>query len=408
MSTIQETDEALRHRPDSGKLRERLCTDLLSLDQRFSQVRSRSPKGGPDQGRDIEAVFESRYLAFGAVGFIDGANDSAPQRRQIRKKFRDDLASALKHRADLDVFVFFTNVALTPTDQDELRKDARELKRTLIVELFTREQMRAALNTPKGFGLRLGYLDIEMSKSEQTSFFAAYGEEIQATITRTFTSLDRSMARVEFLADKPSPLTWLQVAVNLKKSCKPSDLGAFRILVEFRRRGSSGDEPQLSMATEDTSIDTSTSKAHALRMYVGTRQQSMHNLKNPLREEHVRHLPVGCELSPDPPIRTLAHLDQNEVNVWVSKPFHARIASIKVTANVYEVAELQSADMYFTDVDDPPWWPATERWPDLAPDAKALQWVEISRATHLPFPDYLPNTPWLIDYYRHLPSRLLS
>jgi len=38
-----------------------------------------------------------------------------------------------------------------------------------------------------GFGLRLRHLDIELSKSEQASFFAAYGEEIQATIARKFT-----------------------------------------------------------------------------------------------------------------------------------------------------------------------------------------------------------------------------
>ncbi len=379
-----------------------------AFDKRFSQVRSRNPKGGPDQGRDIEAIFDGRSLAFGAVGFIDGANDSASHRRQIKKKFRDDLASALKHRVDLDVFVFFTNVALTAADQDEMERAARELKRTLVLELFTREEIRAALNTPKGFGLRLAYLDIEMSKSEQTSFFATYGEEIQATIARKFTDLDRSMARVEFLADKHSPLTWLQVAVRLKRSCKPSDLGAFRILVELQRRGSRGDEPQFSMATEDTLIDTAEGKTHAIRMYVGTRQHWMHNLKNPLREKRVLRLPVGCELSPDVPIRTLADLDQHEVNVWISKPLHTRIASLTITANVYEVAKLTHADMYFTEVGDPPWWPDTEWWPDLAPTAKELQWVEVSRATHLLFPDYLPSTPWLIDYYRHLPARLTT
>jgi len=220
MATRHETDEHLRHRPDSSKQRERLCTDLLSLDKRFSQVRSRNPKGGPDQGRDIEAIFEGHSLAFGAVGFIDGANDSASHRRQIKKKFRDDLASALRHRADLDVFVFFTNVALTPTDQDELRSAARGIKCNIVVELFTREQIRAALDTPMGFGLRLRHLDIELSKSEQASFFAAYGEEIQATIARKFTDLDRSMARLEFLADKPSPLTWLQAVVHLKRGVR--------------------------------------------------------------------------------------------------------------------------------------------------------------------------------------------
>jgi hypothetical protein len=408
VATAHETDERLRHRPDSSKLRERLCADLLSLDKRFSQVRSRNPKGGPDQGRDMEALFEGRALAFGAVGFIDGANDSASHRRQIKKKFRDDLESALRHQADLEVFIFFTNVALTPADQDEVRNFAIGLKRRLVVELFTREQIRATLDTPMGFGLRLGYLDIEMSKSEQASFFAAFGKEIQATIARKFTDLDRSMARLEFLADKPSPLTWLQATFRLKRPCTPSDLGAFRILMEFRRRGSRGDEPQFSMATEDASMDTADGRTHAIRMYVGTRQHSIHNLKDPLREKRVLHLPVGCELPPDPPIRTLAHMDQHEINVWVSKPLHARIASITLTANVYEIAELTSAHMYFEEVDGPPWWPDTKWWPDLTSTAKNLQWVVISRATHLPFPDYQPNIPWLIDYYRHMPLRMLT
>jgi hypothetical protein len=53
-------------------------------------------------------------------------------------------------------------------------------------------------------------------------------------IARKFTDLDRSMARVEFLADKHSPLTWLQVAVRLKRSCKPSDLG---FIFGLRARG---------------------------------------------------------------------------------------------------------------------------------------------------------------------------
>src|SRR5258706_4183913 len=99
MATAHDTDERLRHRLDSSQeQRERLCAALLTLDSRFSRITPRRPKGGRDLGRDIEAVFENRQRAFGAVAFVNGANDSTAQKRRIKSKFRDDLKSALKHQ----------------------------------------------------------------------------------------------------------------------------------------------------------------------------------------------------------------------------------------------------------------------------------------------------------------------
>jgi hypothetical protein len=341
------------------------------------------------------------------VGFIDGAQDSPQHRRQARNKFKQDLKSALLHTPDLEVFLFFTNVALTPKDQDGLRGAARDIKRTLQVELFTREQLRMALNTPRGFGLRFQYLDIEMSREEQASFFSAHGEQIQATLARGLTDIELSMARMEFLADKPSPLTWLQALVHLKAPCRASDLGAFRILLELRRRGSHANLPEFSLATEDAWIGSQELGRRGLRIYVGTRGHWMHDLKDPLGEEPVTSIPLGCELLPHPPIPTLSQLDQHEIYLWVSKPLHAQIDHISIIANVYEVAILAEPDMYFDDAGDAPWWPDTECWPELGPKAKNLQGVAITKATHLPCPEYLANLSWLIDYYRHLPTRLV-
>jgi len=143
-------------------------------------------------------------VAFGAVGFIDGAQDTPQHRRQATNKFKEDLKSALHHVPDLDVFIFFTNVDLTPNNQTDLWAFARGLKHAIHVELFAREQIRLVLNTPQGFGLRLQYLDIEMSKDEQASLFSAHGEEIQATLARRFTNMDAAMARIEFFADNPA------------------------------------------------------------------------------------------------------------------------------------------------------------------------------------------------------------
>ncbi len=382
-----------------------MCADLLSLDRRFSNVRPRNPKGGPDQGRDIEALFEGRALVFAAVGFIRGAQDTPQHRRQTANKFDHDLRSALKHAPDLDVFVFFTNVALTAKDRDGLCDAARAIKHSIYTEIFDREQIRLILNTPRGFGLRFQYLDLEMSKEEQQSFFSEHGEEIQAMLARRFTDIDSSMARMEFLADKPSPLTWLQALIQLKVPCTAAQLGEFRVLLELRRRGSRCAEPSLTMATEDTWIGPPSEGRRALRLYVGTREHWIHNLKDPLDETPISRIPLGCELAPNPPIPTLAQLDQHEVSLWVSKPLHEMIDRVSLIANVYEVATLTSSDMCFMDADELPWWPNTEWWPELAPHSKALELVEITKSTHLPSPEYLSDLPWLIDYYRHLPTR---
>src|SRR5947209_15645480 len=113
MGIPQLTDERLRHWLDSNQLaRERLCQVVLSLDRRFSDVRPRHPRGGPDGGRDLEATFEGGRAAFGAIGFRNSATDSPTDKRWVIKKFKADLESGLT-ATSLKVFVFFTNVHLT-------------------------------------------------------------------------------------------------------------------------------------------------------------------------------------------------------------------------------------------------------------------------------------------------------
>ena len=72
-----QTDERLKSYLDTNQLhREQLCRAILAIDKRFSDVRPRHPRGGPDGGRDIEALFRDESLAYGAVGFVNQANDS--------------------------------------------------------------------------------------------------------------------------------------------------------------------------------------------------------------------------------------------------------------------------------------------------------------------------------------------
>lgn len=114
------TDERLKSYLDTNQLnREQMCRALLAIDRRFSDVRPRHPRGGPDGGRDIEANFKQEQKAFGSVGFVNQANDSDEQKRQIKKKFKDDTKSALDSKENPEVFVFLTNINLTIGEKEE-------------------------------------------------------------------------------------------------------------------------------------------------------------------------------------------------------------------------------------------------------------------------------------------------
>jgi hypothetical protein len=217
MSVPQQTEQALRNHLDSNQAgRERMCLALLQLDNRFSLVEPRRPKGGPDGGRDIQAIYEGQHVAYGAVGFKNSANDSPEQKREIKEKFIADLDAALIAKPDLHVFVFFTNVDLTPSEQDDFQRDAR-LRGITNIQIFYRELIRILLDSPRGLAVRFQYLDIDLSHAEQTAFFNEFGTELQALVTRKFDTVDRVLHRLEFLQDLTRELIWLSAVVRFDK-----------------------------------------------------------------------------------------------------------------------------------------------------------------------------------------------
>lgn len=102
-----------------------MCRAVLATDPRFSEVRPRHPRGGPDGGRDMEAVYRGEHRAFGAVGFVNQANDANEQRRSVESKFAADLERALAATDELGAFVFFTNVNFTIGEKDQLIQQAK-------------------------------------------------------------------------------------------------------------------------------------------------------------------------------------------------------------------------------------------------------------------------------------------
>jgi hypothetical protein len=236
-----DTDERLKSYLDTNQLhREQMCRAVLAIDKRFTDVRPRHPRGGPDGGRDIQAIFRESQTAFGAVGFVNQANDSNEHKKRVREKFIEDYQSALAAEAKPDVFVFFTNVNLTVGEKDALIADAKAAG-IASAEIFDRERIRIALDEPDGFAIRYQFLKLPLSDAEQASFFAKWGDDIQSVISSGFQRVEQTLERIMFLQEAYDVLSSLNLIFELDRVYDADEIGHFRAfcraqLVEPRHR----------------------------------------------------------------------------------------------------------------------------------------------------------------------------
>ena len=192
---MSETDRSLKDQLNSNQAgRERMCLKILSIQDNFSDVTPRLPKGGPDGGRDLQAFYNGQ-LCYGAVGFVNDAAD-AQHRSQIETKFKDDLKSAITandvEKTDLKTFVFFTNVSLTPASFASLEKIAAD-DGIETCKIYDRERLANVLDSPKGYAIRFQYLNISMTDAEQFGLFNSMSE----TISELKNELKAGLANIE-------------------------------------------------------------------------------------------------------------------------------------------------------------------------------------------------------------------
>lgn len=215
MTDHRDTDERLRSRLNSDQPgRERMCLAILSLDRQYSAVTPRRPEGGPDGGRDIEAIFRGETRCLGGIGFQNSVDDSAKNKREATKKFHDDLRSALQAEPGLRSFVFFTNVDLTPAEIEKLQ-DAAFKKGVTHVDIFWRERIRQVLDSPEGLGLRYQYLKLSLSEAEQAAFFARFGGQLEQLIINQQRSIESRLDRIEFFSSSVLPFNHVSVSFSL-------------------------------------------------------------------------------------------------------------------------------------------------------------------------------------------------
>lgn len=140
---------------------ERLAAHIL-IKERFENIDPSHPLGGKDGGKDIVCNFNSEKW-IGAVFFPRGQQDF----KRIKDKFLHDAEGTIKNNAK--GMAFITNQEITLGQ----RKDLEENCNVDDVRIYHLERISDILNSPEMYGIRLEFLEIEMTREEQISFFSS-------------------------------------------------------------------------------------------------------------------------------------------------------------------------------------------------------------------------------------------
>jgi len=145
---------------------ERLSAHILSSEG-FKSLDPSHPLGGKDGLKDIVSIKENLQW-IGAAYFPRGQKKFT----EIKKKFSDDLKGINKN--SVSGLAFITNQELTLNE----RKQLKTLGKPHIIEVFHLERVSHILDNPKNYGVRLEFLDIEMTKEEQLAYFVTKDEKM--------------------------------------------------------------------------------------------------------------------------------------------------------------------------------------------------------------------------------------
>jgi fido (protein-threonine AMPylation protein) len=170
---------------------ERLCAGIMHASG-FVDVDPQATLGGPDGRKDIVAYRDSRKL-IAAVYFPP----TVPTFAEIRAKYRHDREGVASNQAD--GFVFFVNQHLTLGQRQELAGS------TGTDEIFHLERIRSLLDSPRGYGLRLEYLNRPMTPEEQLSLFNSQRQDV---LHHLLTTQDQAVIAAEVRSSVANLNVW--------------------------------------------------------------------------------------------------------------------------------------------------------------------------------------------------------
>lgn len=145
---------------------ERLAAIILHNDG-FRNINPSHPLGGKDGLKDMVLNYEgSKWI--GGVYFPRGQKSFA----EIKIKFEHDLMGVKEN--DAHGLAFITNQELRLSERAFLNN----LDNSISNQIYHLERIASILNTPQNYGVRMEFLDIEMSKEEQLAYFASHEQKI--------------------------------------------------------------------------------------------------------------------------------------------------------------------------------------------------------------------------------------
>ncbi len=162
-----ETWKGLRDWDRGQSASERLATHLLRFEG-YTSVDPSHPLGGPNGLKDVICIRDG-VKWIGSTYFPKGQQHFSA----ILGKLKHDLKGVTKNEAEGIAFV--TNQELTLGERGHLTEEAGSTK----VDLLHLERISSILDNPVCYGLRLEYLDIEMTKEEQLAFMEAMYQRIE-------------------------------------------------------------------------------------------------------------------------------------------------------------------------------------------------------------------------------------
>lgn len=160
---------------------ERLAALILRIEE-YLAIDPSHPLGGPDGLKDAVCDLDGRKWVV-SVFFPRGQKSFLV----IKTKFENDLKGVARNEASGIVFV--TNQEMNLSEREELVSTAGEAG----IDIFHLERICSILNSPACYGMRLDFLDIEMTKEEQLAFVATR----DAAIERIQTSQNEILQRIE-------------------------------------------------------------------------------------------------------------------------------------------------------------------------------------------------------------------
>lgn len=167
---------------------ERLAAIILSKEG-FKGVDPSHPLGGKDGLKDMVLSFNGKRW-IGAVYFPRGQQSFS----DIKSKFTHDLSGIDANNANGLAFVTNQEIRLSE------RKILTEIAPKIDVQIYHLERIASLLNTPSCYGIRMEFLDIEMSKEEQLSFFAD-NEQRLSRIESTLDQVAISLAGYKVISE---------------------------------------------------------------------------------------------------------------------------------------------------------------------------------------------------------------